>query len=96
MGLEDLAMMRAVHGSTVLYPCDGNQTAALVAAMADYKGIAYIRTTRMKTPVLYGPDEAFPIGGSRVLRHSDHDQVTLIGAGVTVHEALRAAAQDRC
>jgi transketolase len=91
MGLEDLAMMRAVHGSTVLYPCDGNQTAALVAAMADYKGIAYIRTTRMKTPVLYRPDEAFPIGGSRVLRESDDDQVTLVGAGVTVHEALRAA-----
>ncbi len=91
MGLEDLAMMRAVHGSTVLYPCDGNQTAALVAAMADRKGITYIRTTRMKTPVIYGPDEAFPIGGSRVFRQSADDQVTLVGAGVTVHEALRAA-----
>ncbi len=70
MALEDLAMMRAVHGSTVLYPCDANQTAQLVAAMADQKGIVYLRTTREKTPVLYGPDEPFPIGGSKVLRQS--------------------------
>ncbi len=91
MGLEDLAMMRAVHGSTVLYPCDGNQTAALVAQIVDHPGIVFMRTTRMKTPVLYPSGEAFPIGGSRVLRQSGEDQVTLVGAGVTTHEALRAA-----
>jgi transketolase len=89
MALEDMAMLRAVHGSTVLHPCDGNQTAKLVAAMADLDGISYIRTLRPDTPVLYGPDEDFPIGGSRVLR--DGDEVTLVGCGITVHEALKAA-----
>jgi transketolase len=91
MALEDLAMMRAVGGSTVLYPCDGNQTAKLVAAMAGLDGISYIRTTRAATPVVYGPDEEFPIGGSRVLRSSEEDDVTLVGAGITVVEALAAA-----
>jgi transketolase len=91
MGLEDLASLRAVHGSTVLYPCDANQTAKLVAAMADLKGISYIRTTRGKTPVIYGPDEQFEVGGSRVVRSSDDDQVALIGAGITLHEAMKAA-----
>jgi transketolase len=91
MALEDLAMMRAVHGSTVLYPCDGNSTAALVAAMADLPGISYIRTTREKTPPVYGAGEAFPVGGSKTLRSSDADRVTLVGAGITVHEALGAA-----
>ena len=91
MALEDLAMMRAVDGSTVLYPCDANQTAQLVAEMADQKGIVYMRTTREKTPVLYGPDERFPIGGSKVLRQSESDQVTVVGAGITLHEALKAA-----
>ncbi|OAR22767.1 transketolase [Streptomyces sp. ERV7] len=91
MGLEDLAMFRAVHGSTVLYPCDANQTAKLVAATADGEGIRYLRTTRGETPVLYGPDEEFPIGGAKVLRASPHDKVTLVAAGVTVHEALIAA-----
>ncbi len=93
MGLEDLAMMRALHGSTVLYPCDANQTAKLVAAMADGNGIRYLRTTRGATPVIYGPNDEFPIGGSRVLRYSEADEVTLVGAGVTVHQALRAADQ---
>jgi transketolase len=91
MALEDLAMMRAVGGSTVLYPCDGNQTARLVAAMAQLDGISYIRTTRAATPVVYGPDEEFPVGGSRVLRSSDEDEVTIVGAGITVVEALAAA-----
>ena len=91
MALEDLAMMRAVHGSTVLYPCDGNSTARLVAAMADLPGISFIRTTREKTPVVYGGDEDFPVGGSKTLRSSDADRVTLVGAGITVHEALGAA-----
>ncbi|WP_437482613.1 transketolase [Sorangium sp. So ce1014] len=92
MGLEDLAMMRAVHGSTVLYPCCAHQTAQLVAAMADQKGIVYLRTTREKTPVLYDSTEAFPIGGSKVLREGPHDHVTIIAAGITVHEALKAHA----
>ena len=91
MALEDLAMMRAVHGSTVLYPCDGNSTARLVAAMADLPGISFIRTTREKTPALYDGDEDFPIGGSKTLRSSDEDRVTLVGAGITLHEALEAA-----
>jgi transketolase len=93
MALEDLAMMRAVFGSTVLYPSDANQAAQLVEAMADTKGISFLRTTREKTPVIYGPDEQFPIGGSRVVRQSDRDHVTVVGAGVTLHEALKAADQ---
>jgi transketolase len=91
MALEDLAMMRAVHGSTVLYPCDGNSTGRLVAAMADLPGISFIRTTREKTPALYDGDEDFPIGGSKTLRSSEEDRVTLVGAGITLHEALEAA-----
>ncbi len=91
MALEDLAMMRAVHGSTVLYPSDPNATAYLVAQMAETAGIVYMRTTRGTYPVLYGVDEEFPVGGSKVLRASSDDQVTLIGAGVTVHNCLAAA-----
>src|SRR5580765_5409792 len=89
MALEDLASFRAVHGSTVLYPSDANQTAKLVAAMADLDGISFIRTTRGATPVIYGPDEEFPVGGSKIVREGD--DVTLIGAGITLHEALEAA-----
>jgi transketolase len=91
MALEDLAALRAVHGSTVLYPCDANQTARLVEAMADTAGISYLRTTRGATPVIYSPDDAFPIGGSRVLRQSGTDAATVVAAGITVHEALSAA-----
>jgi transketolase len=92
MALEDLAMMRAVHGSTVLYPCDANQTAKLVAAMADLRGISYIRTTREKTAILYGPEDEFPIGGSRVVRGGGPDDlVTVVAAGITVHEGVKAA-----
>jgi len=91
MGLEDLATLRAVHGSTVVYPCDANQTARLLALLADQPGISYMRTTRQATPVMYGPDEEFTIGGSRVLRSSDHDAVTIVAAGITVGEALAAA-----
>ncbi|MGW5590980.1 transketolase [Streptomyces sp. NPDC003857] len=93
MALEDLAMMRAVHGSTVLYPSDATSTVALTLAMADTRGISYLRTTRGGYPVLYGPGESFPVGGSKVLRSSDADRVTLIGAGVTVHQCLAAADQ---
>jgi transketolase len=91
MALEDLAMMRAVHGSTVLYPADGNSTAQLVSQMADLPGISYIRTTREKTDMLYPATEEFPIGGSKTLRSSAEDKVTLVGAGVTVFECLKAA-----
>jgi transketolase len=91
MALEDIASLRAVHGSTVLHPCDANQTAKLVAAMAETEGISYLRTLRPATPVLYPPDEGFTIGGSRLLRSTDSDDVALIGAGITVHEALKAA-----
>jgi len=91
MALEDLASYRAIHGSTVLYPSDPNQAAALVQQMADREGIVYMRTTREKTPVLYAPGEEFHIGGSRVVRRTDDDAVTLIGAGITLHEALKAA-----
>ena len=91
MALEDLAMMRAVQDATVLYPSDATSTAALVHLMADRPGISYLRTTRGAYPVLYGADEDFTVGGSKVL-HSHHaDAVTLIGAGVTVHECLAAA-----
>ena len=91
MALEDLAMMRAVQGSTVLYPADGNATAVLVQTMADLPGISYMRTTREKTPKLYEAGEAFPIGGSMTLRASDADRATLVGAGVTLFESLKAA-----
>jgi transketolase len=91
MGLEDLAMMRATYGSTVLYPCDANQTAQLVGALADVPGISYLRTTRGETPVIYPPDEIFSVGGSAVVRESPDDVVTVVAAGITVHEALRAA-----
>jgi len=90
MGLEDMAMMRAVHGSTVLHPCDANQTARLVAEMADREGISFLRTLRPSTPVIYGPDEEFPIGGSKVVRSSGEDQVTVVAAGITVHNAIEA------
>ena len=91
MALEDIASFRTIWGSTVLYPSDANQTAQLVAEMADRAGVVYMRTTRGKTPVIYGPDETFPIGGSRLVRSSTADKVTLIGAGITLHEAMTAA-----
>ena len=91
MALEDLAALRAIHGSTVLYPADATAAAALTAQMADTPGIVYLRTTRGAWPVLYQAGEAFPVGGSKVLRAGRRDEVTLIGAGVTVHQCLRAA-----
>ncbi|MGI8829406.1 MAG: transketolase [Candidatus Limnocylindria bacterium] len=93
MALEDLASFRAVHGSTVLYPSDANQTAALIPQMADREGIVFMRTTREKTAILYDPGEEFHIGGSRVVRQTDDDVVTLIGAGITLHESIKAADQ---
>jgi transketolase len=91
MALEDIAAMRAVHTSTVLYPSDAVSTASLVSQMADIDGISYIRTTRGAYPVLYGSDEEFPIGGAKVVRQSTNDVVTLIGAGVTLHACIAAA-----
>ena len=91
MALEDLAMMRAVHGSTVLQPCDANQTAKLVAEMADKDGIVFLRTLRPKTPVIYDAAEDFAIGGSKTVRSSDDDAVTVIASGITLHEATKAA-----
>jgi transketolase len=91
MALEDLAMMRAVHGSTVLQPCDANQTAKLVAEMADKDGIVFLRTLRPKTPVIYDASEDFAIGGSKTVRSSDNDAVTVVASGITLHEATKAA-----
>jgi len=93
MGLEDLALMQAIHGSTVLYPSDATSSAKLTVAMADIKGVSYLRTTRGSCPVLYGLDEPFPLGGAKVLRSSDHDDVCLLGAGVTVHQCLETASE---
>ena len=91
MALEDLAMMRGVAGSTVLYPCDAVSAMQLSAEAARTAGIVYIRTSRPKTPVLYSNDERFPVGGSKTVRSSDADDVTVVAAGVTLHEALTAA-----
>ncbi len=89
MALEDIAMMRAIHGSTVLYPSDATCAAALIPAMADIDGVSYMRATREATPVLYASGESFPIGGSRTLR--DGTTATVVAAGITLHEALKAA-----
>ena len=91
MALEDLASMRAIHGSTVLYPADGTSTASLVEAMAERPGITYMRTTREKTPALYPAGEAFPIGGSKTHCASAGDRATIVAAGITLIESLSAA-----
>ena len=90
MGLEDLAMFRAIPGSIILYPSDAVATERCVELAASHRGIGYIRTSRPKTPVIYAPEEPFTIGGMKVLRHSDADRVTVVAAGVTLHEALKA------
>jgi transketolase len=90
MALEDLAMMRAEPNIAVLYPCDAVSTERLIEEMAYHPGPAYMRTSRPKTPVIYGPDEQFPVGGLKILRRSDRDVATVIGGGVTVFEALKA------
>ncbi|KAA5542790.1 transketolase [Roseiconus nitratireducens] len=90
MGLEDIAMFRTIQESVVLYPCDAVSAERLVEAMMQHHGISYLRTTRGKTPVLYDDQTRFSIGGCNVLRRSSNDQATLVAAGVTVHEALRA------
>jgi transketolase len=90
MGLEDLALFRPIPGCAVLYPSDAYSTEGCVESMARYKGLAYLRTTRPNTPILYKKDEEFPIGGSRVLKKSRKDEAAVIAAGITVHEALKA------
>ena len=90
MGLEDLAMFRAILDSVVLYPADAVATERLVEAALKHHGIVYIRTTRRATPIIYGPEEQFPVGGCKVLRQSANDLATVIGAGVTLFEALAA------
>ena len=95
MALEDLAMMRAQPNMTVLYPCDAVSTERLLALMAYHPGPAYMRTSRPKTPVIYGPEESFAIGGLKTLRESANDVATVIGAGITVFEALKAYDQLR-
>jgi transketolase len=91
MALEDLGMMRALPGAVVLYPSDAVSTEKLVEEMIKFKGIAFLRTSRPKTPVIYNNDEKFPIGGAKVLKQSDKDKVTIVTAGVTLFEALKAA-----
>lgn len=93
MGVEDVAMMRAVHGSTVLCPADGVAAVRLIETMADLDGVSYIRTARGATPLLYGADETFPIGGSKIVREVEGAAATVVGMGVTVYEALSAADQ---
>ena len=91
MALEDLALMRAVVGSVVLYPADAVSTEKLLEQMAQHKGVSFLRTSRPKTPVIYGNDEQFPIGGAKVVRQAAGDKVTIVAAGVTLFEALKAA-----
>lgn len=90
MGLEDLAMMRAIHGSTVVYPSDAYATEALIQELSDQHGVCYMRSTRAATPILYSDSEKFPIGGSKTLRQSEQDVCTVVAAGITLHEALHA------
>ena len=90
MGLEDIAMFRSILNSVVLYPSDAVSTEKLVEESARHNGLVYLRTTRKETPVIYRPEEEFPIGGSKVLRKSDRDSITVIAAGITLPEALNA------
>lgn len=90
MGLEDLGMFRSIPGCAVLYPCDAYSTEACVESLAKYRGLSYIRTTRPATPLLYSREDKFPIGGSKVIKRSKNDKATVIAAGITVHEALKA------
>ena len=90
MGLEDIAMFRALNDSTILYPCDAVSAERLTEEAARICGIVYLRTSRPKSPVIYDNDETFPIGGSKTLRSSPEDTFTIVAAGITVHEALAA------
>ncbi len=91
MGLEDLAMMSSLYSSKVFCPADANSTVTIVEAMADLDGISYLRTARNPTPIIYGPETDFPVGGAKILRDPDNAQIAVVATGVTVHEALRAS-----
>src|SRR5258708_19494597 len=93
MALEDIAALRAVHGSAVLHPSDANQVTPLVVEMAERPGISYLRTLRGKTVVRTDPAEPIRIGGSRTARAGENDRVTVVACGVTVDEAANAAEQ---
>lgn len=90
MGLEDLAMFRSIPGSLVLYPSDAVSAEACVEELAKYRGLGYLRTTRPATPIIYSPEEQFPAGGSKVLGKTKGDSASIIAAGITLHEALKA------
>jgi len=90
MGLEDIALFRTLLHSVILYPSDAVSTEKLVAEMAKHKGISYLRTTRKETPIIYRNDEAFRIGGSKLLKSNKADVAVIVAAGITVHEALQA------
>ncbi|MFC1755759.1 transketolase family protein, partial [Thermoproteota archaeon] len=90
MGLEDISMFLSVPDSLILYPSDAVSAEHCVKEMARHKGISYLRTTRAKTPVIYDNDEKFPIGGLKVVKQSKRDCVLVIGAGITLHEAIKA------
>ena len=91
MALEDLAMMRAVSNSVVLYPSDAVSTEKLLETMAQTRGLFFMRTSRPKTPVIYSNEDKVPIGGAKIVRQNEGDKVTVVGAGVTLHEAIKAA-----
>jgi transketolase len=93
MGLEDLSMYRAIQGTTVVYPSDPYQTEKLTEALSTLDGMTYLRSTRAETPVLYAKDKEFPIGGSVVHNGTEKPVVTVVGAGITLHEALKAQAE---
>merc|ERR1712228_1090490 len=95
MGLEDLAMMRTIPGSVVLYPSDGNSAWAATQLVANYKGIGYIRNGRPVCPVIYPNTEVFEIGKCKVVEKGETDKITVIGGGITVHEAKKAAANSK-
>ncbi len=90
MALEDIALFRTLHNSTVLYPSDAVAAEKCIVTAANHDGLVYVRTTRKDTHVLYPQTETFPVGGSKTLRASSTDAITLVGAGITVHEALAA------
>ncbi|HIN27463.1 MAG: transketolase [Candidatus Poribacteria bacterium] len=90
MGLEDLSMFRSIPNAAVLYPSDAVATERLVAEAAAYEGIVFIRTSRPNTKIIYENSEQFPIGGSKVVRSSGEDQIAVVAAGITLHQALKA------
>ncbi|XP_031833025.1 transketolase-like protein 2 isoform X2 [Nomia melanderi] len=91
MGLEDVAMFRTIPGSTVFYPSDAVSTERAIELAANTKGVCFVRTSRPATSILYKNEEPFAVGKGKVVKSSAKDQVLVVGAGVTLHEALKAA-----